>query len=133
MGSHAQYKPGTRMILELRVNVILAQMSGATIESLYALPDTMLRPGSKLLDLSVDLGSAFAQECPPVSFYRFVLREPTWLRAIDVTPGQFCALDQRIALFSTDPDEPLDQAPARAVRTALAGIIHHAGMWTGAS
>ena len=120
------------MIYEFRLPLIIAEMSGATIECLHAAPGTMLRAGTKLLDLSVDLGSAFAQECPPISFYRIVTREPAWLRAIDVAPGRFCAVDAMIALFSTAPDTALDAAPARALRTTTAGIIHHGGMRTGA-
>jgi hypothetical protein len=107
-------------------------MSGATIECVYAAPDMMLKAGTKLLDLSVDLGSAFAQECPPISFYRFVMREQVFLRTLDVVPGRFCAQNELIALFSTDPDETLTVTPARAVRTTTAGILHHSGMWTGA-
>ncbi len=126
------HNSGAGMIYEFRQSAIVAQMSGATIECLYAAPGEMLRPGTKLLDLSVDLGSAFAQECPPISFYRIVMREPAWLRAINVAPGQFCALDEVIALFSTDPEETLIEAPARAIRTTTAGILHHGGMWTGA-
>lgn len=120
------------MIYELRVSVIVAHMTGATIECLHATPGTMLKAGTKLLDLSVDLGSAFAQECPPISFYRIVMREPAWLRSIDAAPGEFRALNEMVALFSTDPDEALTTVPARAIRTTTAGIIHHSGMRTGA-
>lgn len=87
--------------------------------------------GSKLIDLSVDLSSAFAQECPPISFFRVVLREPAWLRILDVAPGDHCNLDELVAVFSTDPDEDLSQPAARAIRTTVAGIMHHDGMWTG--
>jgi hypothetical protein len=119
------------LIYELRLSEIIAQMSGATIECLYETPGTLLKPGSKLLDLSVDLGSAFSQECPPVSFYRIVLREPAWLRVMDLAPGKFCPLGDVIATLSSDPDEPLDAAPARPLRTTIAGVLHHHGMWTG--
>ncbi|GBQ28190.1 hypothetical protein HLH34_01195 [Gluconacetobacter azotocaptans] len=119
------------MLYEFKLPVIVPQMSGATIECLYGARDDSLRLGSKLMDLSVDLSSAFAQECPPVSFYRLVLRETVYLRKIDVVPGQHCALGDRIALFSTDPSEPIDQETTRQVRCTIAGIIHHDGMWTG--
>lgn len=120
------------MIYEFRLSPIVGQMSGATIECLYSAPGTLLKPGSKLLDLSVDLGSAFAQECPPISFYRIILREPCWLRAMETEPGRFYSLHETIALFSSEPDEPLEAAPTRMVRTTTAGILHHAGMRTGA-
>lgn len=118
------------MIFEFRLPRVNPHMSGATIEYLHSGPAS-LKTGAKFLDISVDLGSAFAQECPPVSFYRFVMREPVWLRQIGAQSGQHFAVDEQIALFSTEPEESLDQPVARAVRFVLAGIMHHAGMWTG--
>jgi len=119
------------MIYELRLPLIIPQMTGATVECLYAAEGDALKLGSKFMDLSIDLGSAFAQECPPVSFYRLILREPAFLRQFKAKPGEYFELDAPIALFSTTVDEPLDQPPARAVRVTTAGIIHHEGMWTG--
>ena len=119
------------MIYELRLPLIIPQMTGATVECLYVAEGDALKLGSKFMDLSVDLGSAFAQECPPISFYRFILREPAYLRQFSARPGQLFNLDDRIALFSTTPDEPLDEAPTRQLRITTAGIIHHDQMWTG--
>ncbi|GAB6968720.1 hypothetical protein JCM25156A_27580 [Komagataeibacter kakiaceti JCM 25156] len=119
------------MLYEFRLAEIVPQMSGATIECVYATMGDRLRAGAKLLDLSVDLSSAFAQECPPVSYYRLVLREAVCLRQLDATPGQHHALGARIALFSTDPDEALDGPVERQVRCTVAGIIHHEAMWSG--
>jgi len=117
------------MIFEFRLPKINPHMSGATVEFLHTGP-AALKAGAKLLDVSVDLGSAFTQECPPVSFYRFVMREPAWLREIKVVPGQHCTVDELVALFSTAPEESLDQAAARGVRLTVAGIMHYPGMWT---
>ncbi len=119
------------MIYEFRVPLIVTQMSGATIECLYAKPGDALKLGSKLVDLSIDLSSAFAQECPPISFYRVVMREAAWLRKFDIALGQFFRPDEVMAVFSTAPDEDIDQAAARIVRTTVAGIVHHEDMWTG--
>jgi hypothetical protein len=119
------------MIYELRLPVIVAQMSGATIETVYAKPGDVLKMGSKLIDISVDLSSAFSQECPPISFFRMVMREAAVLRALDVKPGQDVKLEELVAVFSTTPDESLDEAPARQVRVTVAGIVHHEDMWTG--
>jgi hypothetical protein len=118
------------MIYEFRLPLINPHMSGATIEYVHSGP-AALKAGSKFLDVSVDLGSAFAQECPPISFYRFVMREPAWLREIKAVPGQHYALEDQVALFSTDPEENLDQPAARGIRVTLAGIMHHPNMWTG--
>jgi hypothetical protein len=119
------------MIYEFRLPAIVAQMSGATIETVYAKRGEALKMGSKLIDISVDLSSAFSQECPPVSFFRVVMREAGVLRSLDLKPGQFCQLDELLAVFSTTPDEPLDGPPARQARTTVAGIVHHEDMWTG--
>lgn len=120
------------MILELKLTSIVPQMTGATIECVYAEAGDALKMGSKLVDLSIDLSSAFAQECPPVSYYRIVAREAAFLRKIEVRPGSLAGVDTLIALFSTSCDEPLDEAPARGLRTTVAGIMHHEGMVTGA-
>ncbi|MDE2562172.1 MAG: hypothetical protein KGL48_07985 [Sphingomonadales bacterium] len=101
------------------------------IECAHAAPGDTMAMGSKLADLSIDLSSAFAQECPPISYYRIVLREPACLRTLEARPGHHLAVNELIALFSSDPDEPLDQPPTRALRTTIAGIMHHEGMITG--
>lgn len=119
------------MIYEFKLPSIVAQMSGATIECLHAKPGDAVKMGSKLFDVSVDLSSAFAQECPPISYFRVVMREPGYLRKLDLTPGQYCQLDELLAVFSTTPDEALDAPAARSVRTTVAGIVHHDGMHTG--
>jgi hypothetical protein len=119
------------MIYEFRLPLIVNQMTGATIECLYARRGDSLKMGSKLFDLSIDLGSIFAQECPPVSFFRVVMREAAWLRRLDLAPGRFSALDEVMAIFSTSPDEAVDHPVTRAIRTTVAGIVHHDGMWTG--
>jgi hypothetical protein len=106
-------------------------MSGALIECVHAQPATALKIGDKLFDISVDLSSAFSQDCPPISYFRVVLRERLWLRRLPLRPGDHCAVDGLLAVFSTEADEPDDGAAARQVRTAIAGIVWHAGMHSG--
>jgi hypothetical protein len=106
-------------------------MSEALIECVYATPGSALKTGNKLLDLSVDLSSAFSQDCPPISFFRIVMRENVVLREFRLARGQPCKVGELIAVFSTDADEAKDQPSQRGVRFATAGIIHHSGMWTG--
>src|ERR1700693_4089162 len=101
------------MIFEFKLPLIVKQMTGATIECLHAKPGDAVKMGSKLMDLSVDLSSAFAQECPPISFFRVVIREAGWLRKLDLTPGQFCQWDEVVAVFSTEPDEDLSKPATR--------------------
>lgn len=119
------------MILELRLPLVSPHMSQGVVECLYAESGSVLKPGDKLLDLSIHLGANFAQDCPPISFFRAIVREKAVFRAWRVTRGQSCKPEEVLALLSTAPDESLDQPPQRPARIATAGIIHHAGMWTG--
>lgn len=118
------------MIYQFVLPLINPHMSGARVECIYAQPGAALAMGSKLFDISVDLGSAFAQECPPISFFRIVLRERLYLRRLDVTDGQLCAVGDLMALFSVEPEQDLSAPPARPIRVSTAGILSHAQMWT---
>jgi pyruvate/2-oxoglutarate dehydrogenase complex dihydrolipoamide acyltransferase (E2) component len=119
------------MISEFKLPLISPHMVEARIECLHAKLGEALKSGAKLLDLSVDLSNNFSQDCPPISFFRIILRENAVLREIRPAVGDLCPTGALIAVFSTTPDEPLDQPPARGVRFATAGIIRHTGMWTG--
>jgi len=118
------------MIFEFKLPLISPHMSEGLIECLYTSPGSALKPGDKLLDLSVNLSNNFAQDCPPISFYRVIIREKLILREFRFAPGQSCKVDEVIAVFSNDPAEPLDQPAQRVIRFATAGIIHHPGLWT---
>ncbi len=119
------------MILDFKLPLISPHMTEAVIECLHAQPGSALKTGSKLLDLSVDLSSAFPQDCPPITFYRIVMRENVILREFRFVAGQPCRVGELIAVFSTAADEATDQPAARDIRFTMAGIIHHSGMWTG--
>ena len=119
------------MILEFKLPLINPHMTEALIECLHASPGSALKTGDKLLDLSVTLGDAFAQDCPPISFFRIIMRENAILRELRQTCGEPCQVGELIALFSTVADEATDQPAQRGIRFATAGIIHHGGMWTG--
>jgi len=121
------------MIYDFKLTQFNPHMSSALIECVYCEPNSALKMGAKFMDLSVDLGSAFAQECPPISFYRLVFREGAFLRTWHVSPGDTCAVGDVLATFSTTPDEPLDQDITRPLRMTVAGIMYHEGMWTGRS
>ena len=106
-------------------------MSNALIENSYVEVDDEIKIGQKIFDFSVDLSSAFSQDCPPISYYRLVLRERAWLRKRLVTVGEQHDAGTVMAIFSTEPDEPDDGAIVRQVRVATAGIMYHSGMWSG--
>lgn len=117
------------MILALRLPRIHELMTSATVEAVYARVGTLLPVGAKLADITVDLSAAAAQDCPPISHYRLVLRERLWLRALSVARGDDVATGATIALFSTASDEPIDAAPGREVRTSIAGILAQSEAW----
>jgi hypothetical protein len=59
------------------------------------------------------------------------MRENLWLRKMLIAAGDRCDVGARLALFSTEAEEPLDGAPAREVRIMTAGINFHEEMWSG--
>jgi pyruvate/2-oxoglutarate dehydrogenase complex dihydrolipoamide acyltransferase (E2) component len=115
---------------DLRLPKINPNMSTAIVECVYATPGAILKPGDKLFDLSVDLSSSFSQYCPPISYFRVVMREKLWLRETLVAPGDEVDIGALLALFSAEEGEPLEISPSRAVRVTTAGIAHHSGLWS---
>jgi hypothetical protein len=121
------------MLLDFRLPLINPHMTAARIECLFASPGSALKPGDKLLDISVDLSSSFSQDCPPISYFRVIVRENVFLRELCMIRGQPCKVGETIAFFSTIADEARDVASQRGIRVATAGIVHHSGLWTGNS
>jgi hypothetical protein len=121
------------MLLTLVLPRINEYMTTAVIRKVYATEGDALHLGAKFLDLSVDLSAVAPQDCPPVSHYRIALRDRAWLRRLDVASGDELGVGAAVALFSTDPDEPVDGEPARAVRITLAGIVHPNEWWEGSA
>jgi hypothetical protein len=118
------------MLYDLRLPKINPNMSSAVVECCYANLGTLLKAGDKLFDLSVDLSSGFSQYCPPISYFRVVVREKLWLQKTFVVPGDGCDVGAILALFSTEPDETIEATPTRAIRITTAGITHHQGLWS---
>ncbi len=75
------------MLYSLVLPHVLPAMTTALIEHLPVSVNQSLRTGDKILDLSIDLGAAYAQNCPPVSYFRLVSRETVTLREILVAAG----------------------------------------------
>lgn len=117
------------MLLTLTLPRINELMSTAVVETIHAVSGSALTPGTKLLDLSVDLSAVAAHDCPPVSLYRIVLRDRVFLRRVAVARGDELAVGALLAQFSTDPEEPLDGEAARAVRITIAGILAPSESW----
>ncbi len=119
------------MLYNLPIPKLTEHPAVIRLEFRYPQPGAHLLVGAKLADVSVDLSNVFAQNCPPISFYRIVLREACFLRAWLAEPGQLCAPGTSIAIFSTAADEPVNAAVNRQARIMTAGITYHPGMWIG--
>ena len=117
------------MLLTLNLPRCNDLMTAAVVETLHATPGTALATGAKLMDVSVDLSGVAAHDCPPISYFRIVLREPVWLRQLAVGTGDVVPLDALLARFSTQADEPLAGAPVRPVRVTIAGILSAEEDW----
>lgn len=111
------------MLLNLTLARINPQMRNALVSAIFAEADTAMAVGGKLLDLTVDLSEAAAHDCPPIGHFRVVVRDKVWLRRLGVAAGDMVEVGAEVALFSTEPDEPLDGPIARQVRTAVVSIV----------
>src|ERR1700722_8194275 len=121
------------MLLDLKMPRVIANMPGARIEAIYAMPGGEIGVGGKLCDISIDLGGAFQQNCPPISFYRLVSRERAWLRRLAAAPGDLLSPGEIVALLPPGADEPLEAPVARPLRLTTAGILWHPAMWSATS
>ena len=99
----------------------------------HAEPGERVTAGAPLLDLRVDLSAGIAQDCPPVTTCRIVLREAAWLGRALVAADDAIAPGGALALLSTEAGNPLDGPPVREVRCTVAAILHHADWWAGAA
>ncbi len=118
------------MFYSLKLPAVMPAMTTALVELVYAKAGSELKPGDKIVDITIDLGSSFSQNCPPISHYRIVAREKAFVRQLLVAAGSEYEHGAPIAILSTDPMEPEGIADARPFRTAVAGILRHSGMWS---
>ncbi|MBS0410295.1 MAG: hypothetical protein JSR86_10305 [Proteobacteria bacterium] len=111
------------MLLSLLLPQINPYMTDAIVGVVHAAEGAAIPVGGKLMDLTVDLSAAAPHDCPAISHFRVTVRDRAFLRRLDVARGDTPRVGQPLALFSTEPDEPLDGPPARAVRVAIVGVI----------
>ena len=117
------------MILRVDLPSINQSADTAVVETIYPSEGSLLQPGSKLVDLKVDLSLAVAHDCPPITFHRIAVRERVWVRRILVSAGEELPVGSVLALCSTAPDEPVDEEPARALRVSIIGNLHQTDVW----
>ncbi len=110
------------MILSLSLPRVGAQMQQGTIHKLLAKPGDQLRPGTPLLEVRVDLGTAKAQDCPPLVFFRIISTERAHLRSLDAELGAVLDVGAPLGVATTDGSESTEGPAARALRTTSVAI-----------
>jgi hypothetical protein len=115
-------KPST-LLLNLIVPRINPLMTTARVSVIHAAAGAAIAVGGKLLDLTIDLSAAVPHDCPPVGHFRLIARDRVWLRRLDAAAGDERPAGASLALFTTDPDEPLEGPPARQLRMATVAIV----------
>jgi len=115
------------LLLSLVLPQINPYMMVARIDALHVELGAEVRPGSRILDVNIDLGPVVPHDCPPAAYYRIVARDHAWLRRLDVALGDQPSSGDLLALFSLDPDEPLAAQPGRSLRVSVAQILPPAG------
>src|ERR1700690_189535 len=110
------------MILSLVMPRVGAYMRQASIHKIIANPGDELRPGTPLLEIRIDFGSAKTQDCPPLSFFRIIATERAHLRSLGVALGALFEVGAPLGVASTDRNEGIDGAPARALRLTSGAI-----------
>jgi hypothetical protein len=121
--------PCAAVLLTLTLPRIHELMTSAKVEVVFARAGVELPVGARLADITVDLSSLAAQDCPPISHYRLVLRERAWLREVAVARGDDVPVGATLARLTTGEHDPLDAPPARDARIAIAGILAPADGW----
>lgn len=111
------------MLLNLPLPRINPYMTTAVIDKIHVAAGNAMPIGGKLLDLTIDLSVAAPHDCPPVGHYCLIVRDRVWLRRLCVVPGDEPVVGADLAMFSTEPDEPLDGLPSRNARVTIVGII----------
>lgn len=111
------------MRLVYRLPEILPGMTTARIERIHAKPGDALALGHKLIDLRIDLSGGVKHDCPPITFFRLVMRERAWLQQLDVRLGEDVAVGSPFAWFTISAEELADCELERAVRIAHTSIL----------
>jgi hypothetical protein len=121
----------------MRLELVMPRLDGrpvpGKIEVVHIMPGQILSPGDKLFDFSVDLSESYGQECPPISYYRLVTREPAGVVGVLAEPGARCDPGRIIGHFVRGVAEiglGEEEEEARPLRVITAAILAHDGMWS---
>lgn len=111
------------MLFNLTLPSINDQMTVAALSKIAAPVGAEVPLGGKLLEVRLTVGAVGAHDCPPVSHFSLNSRDRVWVRRWLVAEGAELGVGAELGLFSTEPDEPVDGAPARQLRLTIAGIV----------
>ena len=104
-------------------------MASGVLTAVHVTPGATLEPGAALVDVRVDLSHAAAHDCPPVSWFRVILRERGVLRDFTAAEGDEIAPGTRMGLLASAPDDASILVPARAARLTTVGIVGPDVQW----
>lgn len=111
------------MLIDIPLPRLHELMTTGVVTRVHVAPGSTLAVGAPLVDVRVDLSNAAAHDCPPVSYFRVVLRDTGVLRTLAAQVGSDLAPGQRLGLLTTTADEPLEGNPARAARLTTVGVL----------
>ncbi|HEY5263477.1 MAG TPA: hypothetical protein VIJ37_00680 [Steroidobacteraceae bacterium] len=110
------------MILSLSLPRVGESTGHATVHRLLARTGDVLRPGTALLEVRVDLGAAKAQDCPPLFYFRIIATEHAHLRALQVSPGEALEVGRSFGVATTEMSESFAEPAIRKLRTTSVAI-----------
>lgn len=110
------------MLFVLQVPTMNDRMLEATVLRVLVEPGTRIERGTPLVEMRVDLGAIFAQNCAPIFDVRVVANEGGWLRRVEVARGGVAAVGAPLAIVSSAPEESLEAPVARPLRVNI-GVI----------
>lgn len=111
------------MLLAIELPRLHDLMTTAVVTAVHAVPGATLESGAPLFDIRIDLSHAAAHDCPPVSWFRVILRDRGVLRALTVAEDSEVAAGERVGLVASAPDESTSGEPARAARLTAVGLV----------
>jgi hypothetical protein len=102
-------------------------MSVGALHKIHVREGDALTPGSRTLVVRVDLSAGAPQDCPPVYCFQVFSRERVWVRRLMASVGEVRQVGNVLALFSTEPNEPIDGPVVRPLRVVCAAILEPDG------
>ena len=117
------------MLLAIELPRLHELMTIGTVSRVLVAPGGELPAGTPLMDVRVDLSNAAAHDCPPVSYFRIVLRDAGVLRTLTAQPGSEVAPGERIGLMTSTGDESTSGEPSRPARVTTVGVLGPDDEW----